>query len=1067
MATIIKKLKLAFGICEEANCASEAPRRVSLFRRAKSLVTMVMAGCLAVSAAAAWGRSLSLDLRRPVANSSRVAALASADSDCIRSVNLDAGSADVGAVSVGDELLLTLFDDVRLVLTLKKQMPSSFGRDVFLAEVSGYDGIKNAVVLRTPEGLTIDIQDYRSNKVYKVLSGASGVKVQEIEAGGMHCGCDSLVLPKTVGNAASVALQQREGKTPESNGASVTVDILVAYDGNASVWATSNGGITNFAILAVQKMNTVLANNELDSLFRFRLVGVVCVSAASYDLQYALDSAVNGVSGWEAISAKRDEVGADIVTVLIDTGTAYGTTGLGWVLKDPDSISWFESVAYNACLIRSVAQSQTMTHEVGHNMGCGHSDIQSSTPGPQLFSYSSGYYFTADGDNYHTVMAYGTEGPGGSEVPYYSSPEQYYKGVAVGDATHNNRLTLRDTYSAVSNWRAARGAEITDGEGGDTPSGPLTWLTSRSAALSKARSEGKKVFLIYGRDTCWNTQTTKNESCEQASVKSLLSSGYVCWYSNCDISEQNAESSRYFDSSVGSTLPFIAIIDPVSDTTLESEGGYHEPDDLVAMLNRVGTVITYTLKLHRNNSSGDGATAGRTLTYGQERTLPKIESELKWAPRSGYSFLGWATSAGATSPTYSDGQKVKNLASTQDATVHLYAVWLKDGGSSSPQFTFGGDANWLRQGDGSWKSGLIGDSGSSYASMTVTGPGTISFQWRTSSEADYDKLHFYVNGAEPVAAISGEISSWIPVSYSVTSSGSTVLKWEYEKDESYGEGDDCGWIKDVVWTSTAPAQTYIVRLHRNNSERDGATAGRTYTIGKARALPKIQNELKWAPRKGYDFLGWARSATATSAQYTDGQSLKDLTTTAGATVHLYAVWKAHKYIVRLHRNNSKNDGATTGRAFDYDQVRFLPTMAELKWVRSGYMFMGWSQAQSSTTVKYADGLNVYNLSPNDGEELHIWGVWKKAETGAYLLRLHRNNSERDGATAGRQLKLNTSRKLPTVKELNWTRTDATFKGWATTAKNAAAGKVTYRDGATVTNLVSTPGDTVHLYAVWQ
>ena len=267
--------------------------------------------------------------------------------------------------------------------------------------------------------------------------------------------------------------------------------------------------------------------------------------------------------------------------------------------------------------------------------------------------------------------------------------------------------------------------------------------------------------------------------------------------------------------------------------------------------------------------------------------------------------------------------------------------------------------------------------------------------------------------------------------------------------------------------NAAPTQTYILRLHRNNSPRDGATAGRTYTIGKARALPKIRNELKWAPRKGYDFLGWSKSANATTATYTDGQNLKDLTKTAGATVHLYGVWKAHKYIVRLHRNNSVNDGATTGRAFDYDQVRFLPTMAELKWVRSGYMFLGWSLAQNSSTVKYADGLNVYNLSANDGEELHVWGVWKKAEAGAYLLRLHRNNSERDGATAGRQLKLNANRKLPTVRELGWSRTDATFRGWATTAKNAAAGKVAYKDGATVRNLVSTQGDTAHLYAVWQ
>ena len=429
------------------------------------------------------------------------------------------------------------------------------------------------------------------------------------------------------------------------------------------------------------------------------------------------------------------------------------------------------------------------------------------------------------------------------------------------------------------------------------------------------------------------------------------------------------------------------------------------------------------------------------------------------SPRPGYKFLGWYTARNGGT------RLAENTKPTQSITH--YAHWAET------EFDFG-DIEWTLQSDGSWRSGVISDNGSTYMAKSVSGAGKISFKWKTSSESGYDKLHFYVNGSEAVPAISGVMESWASVSYDVPAGRASVdgttaiLKWEYTKDGSAKDGSDCAWIKDVAWTpNAAPAQTYIVRLHRNNSERDGATAGRTYTIGKARALPKIQKELKWAPRKGYDFLGWARTADATTAQYTDGQSLKDLTKTAGATVHLYAVWKAHKYIVRLHRNNSKNDGATTGRAFDYDQVRFLPTMAEIKWARSGYMFLGWSLAQSSTTVKYADGLNVFNLSANDGEELHLWGVWKKSEANAYLLRLHRNNSERDGATAGRQLKLNTNRKLPTVRELGWARTDATFKGWATTAKNAAAGKVAYKDGATVKNLVKTLGDTAHIYAVWQ
>ena len=1022
----------------------------------KTAITFVMA---VVSVFAAYGKSISLDLRGPVSNSAKVQGL--------RSTTLAPKSADVGEVAVGDELSLALFDDVKPVLSLKKRMPSSLDGEAFLAEASGYDGVKNAVVLKTAEGLTIDIQDYRNKKVYKVLSMPSGVKVQELDEVPVSCGCDHVALPKA-------ALEKAAAKKNVSNGAvpngDVVVDILVAFDGNAQSWASSNGGVTNFAILAVQKMNAVLANNNLDMQFRFRLVGVVCVSATSYDLTETLEGAANGYPGWEAIPAKRDAVGADVVTVLIDTGTAYGTTGLGFSLDAPDDrpelkadISWFSEMAYNVCLIRSVSASQTMTHEVGHNMGCGHSDVQASSPGPQLYDYSRGYYFTAGGEKYHTVMAYGTEGPGGTVAPYFSSPDHFYKGVAVGDDLHDNRWTLYNTYAGVAQWRSQKASEITKGED-DVPTEALTWYTSRDTAIAKAKAAGKRVFLIYGRDTCWNTQTTKNESCEQGSVKNLLLKDYVCWYSNCDIYEQNAESRGYFDSSVGSTLPFIAVIDPASNTALATEGGYHTAEALLSMLNGIVAPITYTLRLHRNYSSSDTSIATKSLTYGVAQALPKIQTELKWAPRSGYSFIGWGVSADATGASFSDGQSVKNLASTQGATVHLFALWRK---SSPSPFTFSG-GEWTQEADGSWRSAAIGDGGRTSASMTVTGPGNLFFLWKTSSEYGYDMFHFYVDGQEGFAGpLSGE-TDWESLSMDLSSSGPVTLKWEYVKDGSDYEGDDCGWLKDVTWTpKEQPAQTYIVRLHRNNSSRDGATAGRTYTIGKARALPKIRNELKWAPRKGYDFLGWAKTANATTAQYTDGQSLKDLTKTAGATVHLYAVWKAHKYIVRLHRNNSKNDGATTGRAFDYDQVRFLPTMAELKWVRNGYMFLGWSLAQNSSTVKYADGLNVFNLSANDGEELHVWGVWKKAEANAYLLRLHRNNSERDGATAGRQLKLNTNRKLPTVRELGWSRTDATFKGWATTAKNAAAGKVTYKDGATVKNLVKTAGDTAHIYAVWQ
>ena len=253
-------------------------------------------------------------------------------------------------IATGDELIFTLFEDVEITLTLGEQMPSPLGGDVFLAEASGYDGVKNAVVLRTSDGLTIDVQDYINDMVYKVISTPNGVMVQEIQPShDVKCGCDALEPSSLISsmplssNEDNIKLSASPASTSSSKllGAAAQqsdtcVDILVAYDNNAAAYANSQGGgVTNFAQVAVQKMNAAIANTGLDEFFRFRLVGVISVEATHDTLSKALNAATYAEAGWEAIKAKRNEVGADVVTILIDTGSggdADGVAGLGWSL---------------------------------------------------------------------------------------------------------------------------------------------------------------------------------------------------------------------------------------------------------------------------------------------------------------------------------------------------------------------------------------------------------------------------------------------------------------------------------------------------------------------------------------------------------------------------------------------------------------------------------------------------------------------------------------------------------------------------------------------------------------
>lgn len=100
------------------------------------------------------------------------------------------------------------------------------------------------------------------------------------------------------------------------------------------------------------------------------------------------------------------------------------------------------------------------------------------------------------------------------------------------------------------------------------------------------------------------------------------------------------------------------------------------------------------------------------------------------------------------------------------------------------------------------KSGTITHSQSNILSYAVTGPGTLSFWWKSDSESGFDFLSFLDNSLlAPVTQISGT-NDWAQVVYRV-SSGAHTLRWMYNKDSSFSEGLDAGWIDDVSWVAVS------------------------------------------------------------------------------------------------------------------------------------------------------------------------------------------------------------------------------------------------------------------------
>ena len=274
------------------------------------------------------------------------------------------------------------------------------------------------------------------------------------------------------------------------------VDVLVAFDLSAQRWLSANGKGTpeEYALNKVRDMNGCLANSYIDK-FKFRLAGAVRVgedasllrdSYGDVDLQSILLNKLVNESGyvvasgeWAKVTDQREALGADIVSVLVDAGD-YGNIGLGFSLEDnewnkasrnPALIPEFGDWAYSVCSIRVVDLDHSMLHEIGHNMGCGHPNALCTFPGtmylgPQLYSYSSGYYAWIGGEGYYTIMGYNFGGllQDGSydpyvrftEIPCFSSPRLSYKGVALGTTYNDNRQTLLNTYAYVAQYRASR-----------------------------------------------------------------------------------------------------------------------------------------------------------------------------------------------------------------------------------------------------------------------------------------------------------------------------------------------------------------------------------------------------------------------------------------------------------------------------------------------------------------------------------------------------------------------------------------------------------------------------------
>ena len=212
--------------------------------------------------------------------------------------------------------------------------------------------------------------------------------------------------------------------------AAVSVRLLFVYDAGAADYLSQNSlDAYSVASSCVTQMNNVLANSRLtgtDNLtqqsndyFSYTLAGITTVQARNSNTATAWSQAYNVVLGntaesdvlMDGLLEDRAYYAADIIVMLIyRTG---GVDGSSTPYQGTDA-EYAVNFAGKAVSVVDVAMAvtegsgafgafQICSHEVAHTLGCGHADTQDNQSGQQSSSYSFGYQFDYPGDQNYTL----------------------------------------------------------------------------------------------------------------------------------------------------------------------------------------------------------------------------------------------------------------------------------------------------------------------------------------------------------------------------------------------------------------------------------------------------------------------------------------------------------------------------------------------------------------------------------------------------------------------------------------------------------------------------------------